>query len=76
MSGVNRRREAPPTAKKPKGSTVPELDFKRIEYSKDEIRAARLASPPDLHDKLGLTEEHEPEAKRSWYYWKKEKDHG
>lgn len=59
-----------------KGATVPELDFKRIEYDREEIEAARRAAPDDLHDVLGLTEEHEPEAKGSWYYWREKKADG
>jgi hypothetical protein len=63
-----------------KGTTVPELDFKRIEFDKDEIDHARgvvaanskdAEDCQDLLDKLGLLPEHEPPA--GWYYDKAER---
>lgn len=70
MSGVNRRDIKA-------GNTVPELDFKRIEFSETEIDHARhvvaanasdVEDAQDLLDKLGLL----PGA--SWYYDKEERN--
>lgn len=60
--------------KKSKGSTVPELDFKRIEYTPEEIETARRRAPEDLHDVLGLLPEHEPDRPGGWFYWRKKTD--
>lgn len=60
---TSRRREPPPEKRKPKGSTVPELDYSRVWFSPEDIAAARRKAPEDLHDVLGLLPE-----QSDWYY--------
>lgn len=67
---------------KPTGNTVPELDFKRIEFDEDEIAHARgvaagnsndAADAVELLGALGLL----PHQEQTWYYPKQqEKEHG